>query len=123
MLVIKGQIIQQDEGGKYPAQPANMMLEEFVNASNGRYYHAMIYGKNLMGGYADKLSYEERWQVIHHIRSLQAKSLGLTYNQLENTLNTVDRPAGEMAVHVEDVHMEDAHGDDHQDDHGDHSHH
>jgi len=77
----------------------------------------------LMGGYADKLSYEERWQVIHHIRSLQAKSLGLTYNQLENTLNTVDRPAGEMAVHVEDVHMEDAHGDDHQDDHGDHSHH
>ena len=113
-----------DEGGKYPAQPANMLLEEFVAASNGRYYHAIMYGKNLMGGYADKLSYEERWQVIHYIRALQAKSLGLAYTQMENTLNEIDRPAGEMAVEVEDVHMEEAHEESHDDHHGedDHSH-
>ena len=48
-----------------------------------------------MGGYSDKISYEERWNVIHYIRSLQAKELKLTYNQVENTLNNVDRPAGE----------------------------
>jgi len=29
--------------------------------------------------YSDKLSYEERWQVIHYIRSLQAKSQGREY--------------------------------------------
>ncbi len=118
-----------DEGGKYPVQPANMLLEEFINSSNGRYYHSIMYGKNMMGGYSDKLSYEERWQVIHHIRSLQAKSLSLAYSQLENTLNTVDIPAGEMAVHIEEDHMDEAgheggdedHGS--HDEHGDNSHH
>ncbi|MEE9373241.1 MAG: cytochrome c [Saprospiraceae bacterium] len=111
-----------DEGGKYPVQPANMILEEFINSSNGRYYHAIVYGKNMMGGYTDKLSFQERWQVIHYIRSLQAKSLKLTYNQLENTLNSVDRPAGKMAVHTEDEHMDEANHVDH-DDHEDKSHH
>ena len=67
------------DGGVYPAQPANFLLEEFVNASEGRYYHSIMYGKNVMGGYADKLSFEERWQVIHYIRSLQAAELGTTY--------------------------------------------
>jgi mono/diheme cytochrome c family protein len=76
-----------DAGGKYPAAPANMLLEEFVSASNGRYYHAIMYGKNVMGGYADKLSYEERWQVIHYIRLLQAKELKLDYSADANSLN------------------------------------
>jgi hypothetical protein len=40
-----------------------------------------------MGGYSDKLSYEERWQVIHYIRSLQASSKALFYNEKMNTLN------------------------------------
>jgi hypothetical protein len=52
-----------------------------------------MYGKNAMGAYKDKISYEERWQVIHYIRSLQAKALKLAYNEFENTLNDVDRPA------------------------------
>lgn len=107
-----------DDGGKYPVQPANFLLEEFVAASNGRYYHAIEYGKNLMGSYKDKLSYEERWQVIHYIRSLQAKELKLAYNQMENTLNAVDIPAGEMIAQVDDM----DHGGDHMsDDHGDHN--
>lgn len=76
-----------DPGGKYPAQPANLMLDEFVTASNGRYYHSIVRGRNMMGPYADKLSYEERWQVIHYIRSLQAKAKGLEYSEQANTLN------------------------------------
>jgi mono/diheme cytochrome c family protein len=96
-----------DAGGVYPVQPANFLLDEFVAASNGRYYHSIMYGKNLMGSYADKLSFEERWQVIHYIRSLQAKALKLEYNQLTNTLNNVDVPAGEEIV-------EEAHSDENQ---------
>lgn len=107
----------RDDGGKYPAAPANLLLEEHVTASNGRYYHAIMHGKNVMGSYKDKLSYEERWNVIHYIRSLQAKEAKLEYNQMANTLNTVDRPAGEIvAVEMHDAHhgeMHDAHGDDH----------
>ena len=83
-----------DAGGKFPVQPANMLLDEFIAASNGRFYHSIMYGKNMMGSYSDKLSYEERWQVIHYIRSLQAESKDLVYNHLENTLNDIDIPGG-----------------------------
>lgn len=83
-----GYLVSDDNPNvKYPAQPANLINEEFSAASNGRYYHAIMYGKNVMGGYADKLSYEERWQVIHYIRSLQAKEAGASYDETANTYN------------------------------------
>lgn len=87
-----GGYLVRDDGGVYPAQPANLMLDEFVDASEGRFYHSIMYGKNVMGGYADKLSYEERWQVIHYIRSLQAKEKKLSYSEEENTLNSSATP-------------------------------
>jgi len=79
-------VADENTNVKYPAAPANFLLEEHVNSSNGRYYHAIMHGKNVMGGYADKLSYEERWQVIHWIRALQAKELKLEYSPTANTL-------------------------------------
>jgi cytochrome c553 len=103
------------DGGAYPAQPANFLLEEHSAASNGRYYHSIMHGKNVMGGYSDKISYEERWNVIHYIRSLQAKELKLIYSQIENTLNTVDKPAGAnyMAASMDSHGVELAHEDNH----------
>ncbi len=90
-----GYLVSEDNpNAAYIAQPANFLSAEFLSASNGRYYHAIMYGKNVMGGYADKLSYEERWQVIHYIRALQAKEQKLTYNEEENTLNNIEVPAG-----------------------------
>lgn len=77
---------------KYPAAPKSFIIDEMINAGNGRYYFAIMYGKNVMGAYADKLSYEERWQVIHYIRSLQAKEKKLTYDETANTLNNIDKP-------------------------------
>ena len=84
------------ENGAYPAAPANFLQDTFYNSTNGRYYHALIYGKNVMGGYGDKLSYEERWQVIHYIHALQAKELKKNYNADSNTLNSVDVPGASM---------------------------
>ncbi len=99
-----GGYLVRDDGGLYPAQPANFLLPEHLEASNGRYYHAIMHGKNLMGSYNDKMNTEERWQVIHWIRSLQAKELKKEYTQLVNTLNTVDRPAGlQLTAKVLDV--------------------
>lgn len=72
----------RDDGGKYPAQPSNLTSDEYKAASEGRFYHAIMYGKNVMGSYKDKLSYEERWNVIHYIRSLQ---LGDAYKPLAAT--------------------------------------
>ncbi len=117
----------RDDGGKYPVQPANFLLDEFVNASNGRYYHAIIYGKNLMGGYTDKLSHEERWHVIQYIRTLQAKEKGLMYSAKENTFNEDPLFVEEVkeTVEIEDVHdHEHNHGENHDHSHDhDHDHH
>jgi mono/diheme cytochrome c family protein len=77
---------------KYPAAPKSFIIDEMVQAGNGRYYFAIMHGKNVMGGYADKLSYEERWQVVHYIRSLQAKDKKLQYDGKGNTLNSIDKP-------------------------------
>lgn len=59
------------DGSPYPAAPSNYLNEEFLAATDGRYYHAIMHGKNVMGAYKDKVSFKERWQIIHHIRSLQ----------------------------------------------------
>jgi len=75
------------DGSPYPAAPADFTKDEFVNAGDGRFYHAIMWGKNVMGSYADKLSETERWEVIHYIRSLQAKAKNLKYDETENTLN------------------------------------
>jgi mono/diheme cytochrome c family protein len=84
-----GYLFNPDENpnAKYPVAPKSFIIDEMVDASNGRYYHSIMYGINMMGNYADKLSYEERWQVIHYIRSLQAKEKKLKYSETENTLN------------------------------------
>lgn len=116
----------RDDGGKYPAQPANLISEEFTNASNGRFYHAIMHGKNVMGGYADKLSFEERWQVIHYIRVLQAKNNGTEYTETVNTLNPAFGVPGASLAKVEthdDEHHDEAHAEDHHEgeDHGHHA--
>lgn len=112
------------EIGVYPAAPANFLSEEFVAASNGRYYHAVMHGKNVMGGYADKLSYEERWQVIHYIRTLQAKETGTEYSEMANTLNASFGIPGSSVVKAEahdETHHDEAHAEAHGEDHGAHA--
>ncbi|MEM1318853.1 MAG: cytochrome c [Bacteroidota bacterium] len=116
-----GYIVRED-GGVYPAQPASFLTDEFQAASNGRYYHAIMHGKNVMGNYKDKLSYEERWQVIHYIRALQAKDKGLVYDETENTLNSNDYNVPGSKVKVVATKME-SHDGDHGHGDGDHSSH
>ena len=74
------------ENGAYPAAPRNFLVQEWVDTSAGVYYHAFMYGKNVMGAYKDKVNYEERWQIIHHIRALQAKEFEAQYTEAVNTL-------------------------------------
>ena len=96
----------RDDGGKYPAQPANLVNDDFIKSSEGRFYHAIMHGKNAMGSYADKLNYEERWDVIHYIRSLQAGVKTLAYNENDNTLNSNATPESKMPKKVSKEKME-----------------
>ncbi len=97
-----GYLVRED-GGVYPAQPANLISDEFVAASPGRFYHSIMYGKNVMGAYKDKLSYKERWDVIHYIRTLQADEKDLVYTPDENTLNSYGVPESDMEKQSEGV--------------------
>ena len=139
-----GYLVADDNpNAKYPAQPANFLQGDLLTASNGQYYFAIMHGKNVMGGYADKLSYEERWNVIHHIRSLQATATKTKYDAKVNTLNNIEIPgetlppiASDMGTmsddhhdgehhegsdhHGEEHHEGDHHGEEHHE--GDHSH-
>lgn len=128
-----GYIYNEDDNpnAKYPLAPANFLTDEFKAASNGRYFHAIMYGYNAMGAYKDKMNYEERWQVIHYIRSLQAVDATLEYNQAVNTLNPAfgmplaDFESMAGSHHADDeAHMEAAehlseegHGEDHGEQH------
>jgi mono/diheme cytochrome c family protein len=91
-------VADENRNAKYPNQPANLLQDEFIAASNGRYYHAIMHGKGVMGGYADKLSYEERWQVIHHIRSMQATAKGKDYLKGEVATAVAVQTAAQPAV-------------------------
>lgn len=42
--------------------------------SDGRLFHVMTYGQNLMGSYASQLSRKQRWMIVHYIRSLEPKT-------------------------------------------------
>lgn len=89
-------VSEENPNVKYPAQPANLLLDTFANGNNGRIYHAMMYGKNVMGNYADKLSYTERWQVIHYIRKCQADEKKLQYDENQNAFKPLQAMSDSM---------------------------
>ena len=66
----EGFLVRED-GGTYPSMPANFLSDDFKNSSDGRYYYAIMKGRNMMESFNDKINYKERWQVIKYIRSLQ----------------------------------------------------
>jgi len=80
------------ELGVYPAAPANFLSDQFLTANDGRFYHAIMYGKNVMLSHADKLSHDERWAVIHYIRSLQGTKTGVEYSLEQANGQKVNKP-------------------------------
>jgi outer membrane protein OmpA-like peptidoglycan-associated protein len=65
--------------GPYSAAPANYLEGDLLTAADARYYNAIMHGKGQMQPHVDKLNEEERWKVIHYIRSLQADKKGIDY--------------------------------------------
>ena len=53
----------------------NYFSDPILGLSEGKMFHAVHHGKNLMGSYAPQLTKEERWKIISYIKDLQAKHL------------------------------------------------
>jgi mono/diheme cytochrome c family protein len=62
--------------GKFAAMPANLKDPKFVAYTGGQIYHAIIYGKNMMGSYASQLDEQQRWKVIAYIKKAQGGESG-----------------------------------------------
>lgn len=60
---------------KFPQPPS--LFSEKVNAwSDGRIFHVLTQGQNLMPSYASQISADERWAIIHYVRALQKAAGG-----------------------------------------------
>ncbi|MCS7153628.1 MAG: cytochrome c [Bacteroidia bacterium] len=62
------------EAGKYPQVPS-YYGPQLRDLPEGKMFHSITYGKNLMGSHASQLSPEERWKVILYVQELRAKGL------------------------------------------------
>ena len=58
--------------GGHPPPPA-YDSKTLQNLPEGKMFHTITYGKNLMGPHASQLNVEERWKVIMYVQTLQGK--------------------------------------------------
>jgi len=56
--------------GKYP-RPPSLQTEKLQNWPDGRIYHNITAGQNIMPSYASQIAPSDRWAIIHYIRVLQ----------------------------------------------------
>lgn len=68
--------------GKFAAMPANLIGEKILKFSQGQIYHAIVYGKNMMGSYAAQLDTRQRWQVVAYIKKVQSENGGEAFTML-----------------------------------------
>ncbi|MEZ5045510.1 MAG: cytochrome c [Chitinophagaceae bacterium] len=82
--------------GKFAAMPANLKSgEKYLKMSEGRIYHAIVYGKNTMGSYASQLDSKQRWQVVAYIKKIQSENGGSAFTMIQGT-KTVDSSAASV---------------------------
>jgi len=59
-----GSIVQND---KFPPLPVKFVPG--LDISEGKMFHTITFGKGLMGAHASQLNKEERWKLVHYIRT------------------------------------------------------
>lgn len=62
--------------GKFPPPPSystgtSSRGGAMKDLTDGKIYHTITYGLNLMGSHASQLSPEERWKIVMYVRTLQ----------------------------------------------------
>jgi mono/diheme cytochrome c family protein len=59
--------------GKFPPPPT-YLSGVLLTLPEGKRYHTLVYGKNMMGSYASQLNHRERWLVLAYVKTLQASA-------------------------------------------------
>lgn len=61
-----GSIVKNE---KFPPPPS--FKTQLKELPDGKMFHSITYGKNMMGPHASQLSSEERWKIVHYLNILQ----------------------------------------------------
>ena len=56
--------------GQFP-NPPTLHSERAINFPDGRIYHIITNGQNIMPSYASQITREERWAIVNYVRVLQ----------------------------------------------------
>ena len=73
----------------YPSPPSYKAA--LKDLSEGKMFHTLMYGKNLMGSHASQISAEDRWKIIYYVQSLQdAKRFDLMYREGDEESETTE---------------------------------
>jgi len=59
------------ENSDYPNPPS--YSGPLKDLPEGKIFHSIHYGKNLMGSHASQISKEDRWKLVHYVQFLQDK--------------------------------------------------
>ncbi|MDO8643583.1 MAG: cytochrome c, partial [bacterium] len=59
---------------KFP-KPPSLFSEKVRHWPDGRIFHAMTEGQNLMPSYAVQISEKDRWAIVHYVRALQKSAV------------------------------------------------
>lgn len=59
--------VVQNNGPKPPAYSS----EQLKNLPEGKMFHSIHYGKNMMGSHASQLTATQRWMIIQYVQTLQ----------------------------------------------------
>jgi len=85
--------------GPYPAAPRNLLDDYTKSLSDGQIYHAITYGKGLMGAYASQVHPEQRWWITAYIRNKQGGGAADSTAKTPAPMNT-NAPGTETGSHV-----------------------
>jgi len=76
--------------------PPNLAGPNAKAYSDARLFHVISAGQNIMPGYADKLTPEDRWWIINYVRELQKAPLRLVEIHSLDTTSTPTTTRGEL---------------------------
>ena len=72
---------------KLPGAPPSYTSPVLMALPEGKMFHTITYGKNLMGSHAGQLSVNERWLIIMYIHKLQNKTAAQVAAEVTPVLN------------------------------------
>ncbi len=67
-----GEIVKN---GAYPAAPPSYFSATLMELPEGKMFHSIHHGKNLMGAYGPQLTKTERWEIVSYIKDMQADKI------------------------------------------------